>query len=60
MLNRWTILTVTCLAIGVVLATPDRKARGLIDDVGKMWSNVFNTGIDQFQEASNRQVIIDF
>jgi len=51
---RWSICSVVIAAV-LALAAADRKTRGLVDNVGKLWSNVFNTGFDQFQEATMRQ-----
>jgi len=53
-MNRWTIFTLVLVA--AAMASGERKTRGLVDEVGKMWSNVFNTGIDSFQQATMREV----
>jgi hypothetical protein len=53
-MNRWTICALVLVAASA--ASGERQTRGLVDDVGKMWSNVFNTGIDSFQQATMREV----
>jgi hypothetical protein len=57
MSNRRTIsIWVVLIAVSVALVAADRQARGLVDDVGKLWHNVFNNGFDSIQEATLRQV----
>ena len=56
MTNRWSIGLLVLGSILALAAGDGRRTRGLVDDVGKLWSNVFNTGLDQFQEATMRQV----
>ena len=60
MTNRWSIGLLVLGSILALAAGDGRRTRGLVDDVGKLWSNVFNSGLDQFQEATMRQVSCSF
>jgi hypothetical protein len=57
MSNGWIVVVLAVAAASGDLAEAghERQTRGLADDMGKMWRNVF-TGFDQIQEATMRQV----
>ena len=56
MTSRWSICLTLLFGSALALAAGERHTRGLADDVGHLFKNVFNTGLDQFQEATMRQV----
>jgi len=51
--NCWTIFA-TFLAL-LVTVESHRQARGLVDEAGKVWHNIFSSGMDNFQAAASRQ-----
>lgn len=45
--NCWTIFAISLALLATVES--NRQARGLVDEAGKMWHNIFSSGMDNFQ-----------